>query len=57
MTKKLLLLFTIITAIFISGCGDDSSSGKKVAIAFPNTTPSWQRNGDSMKKTLEEEGF
>ena len=57
MIRKILILMMIIAAIFISGCNDDSSNNKKVAIAFPNTTPSWQRNGDSMKKTLEEEGF
>ena len=57
MIKNFLALLIMITAIFITGCSDNSSDEKKVAIAFPNTTPSWQRNGDSMKKTLEEEGF
>ena len=57
MIKKLMAISLILIAIFITGCGNDSSNDKKVAIAFPNTTPSWQRNGDSMKKTLEEEGF
>jgi len=57
MIKKIMAISLILIAIFITGCGDDSSNEKKVAIAFPNTTPSWQRNGDSMKKNLEEEGF
>ncbi|MBR6013408.1 MAG: sugar-binding protein [Selenomonadaceae bacterium] len=52
----LILIFTSI----MSGCiGDDSagSGGKSVAICFPNTTPSWQRNGDSLTKLLQEENF
>ena len=57
MIKKILTIGLLLFAILISGCGDDPSSNKKVAIAFPNTTPSWQRNGDSMKKTLEGEVF
>ncbi len=56
LNRKLIVLLMFI-AILITGCGENSSGDKKVAIAFPNTTPSWQRNGDSMKKTLEEEGF
>lgn len=45
------------------GCdilSSDSSSNtgdRVVAICFPNTTPSWQRNGDSLQKLLEEENF
>ena len=52
----LILIFNSI----VSGCiGDDSASSgdKSVAVCFPNTTPSWQRNGDSLKKLLEEENF
>ena len=57
MVKKILAIIIVMTTLLISGCGEDSSNEKKVAIAFPNTTPSWQRNGDSMKKTLDEEEF
>ena len=57
MMKRILTAAFMIAALLVSGCGDDSSNDKRVAIAFPNTTPSWQRNGDSMKKNLEEEGF
>ena len=57
MIKKVLAVFLMLAAIIVSGCGEESSVDRKVAIAFPNTTPSWQRNGDSMKKTLEDEGF
>lgn len=58
---RLKFLYTALILIFsaiISGCGDNSAdSGKNVAVCFPNTTPSWQRNGDSLKKLLEEENF
>ena len=50
----------LIVSSVISGCiGDsaDSSGEKSVAICFPNTTPSWQRNGDSLTKLLQEENF
>ena len=57
MLKKLLIISLMLVIILVSGCGEESSDDKKIAIAFPNTTPSWQRNGDSMKKSLEEEGF
>jgi len=58
MIKKLILIIMIAVMAMVTGCtSDEGSGGKKVAIAFPNTTPSWQRNGDSMKKTLQEEGF
>lgn len=52
----LILIFSSI----VGGCiGENSSnSGEKtVAVCFPNTTTSWQRNGDSLKKLLEDENF
>lgn len=58
MNRKILFAAIIlILGMLIGGCGDSSSSDKIVAICFPNTTPSWQRNGDSLKKLLEEENF
>lgn len=56
LSAALILIFSSI----VGGCiGEDSSNSgdKSVAVCFPNTTPSWQRNGDSLKKLLEEEGF
>lgn len=48
----------LLLCMIFAGCGGDSASlQKSVAICFPNTTPSWQRNGDSLKKLLEEENF
>ena len=48
------MLIMILTA---TGCGTDVNNDKRVSISFPNTTSSWQRNGDNMKKALEEDGF
>lgn len=52
----------LIFATALSGCGDsslslDNSVRKSVAVCFPNLTPSWERNGEAMRKLLEEEGF
>ncbi len=57
--KILCATMILILGMFSGGCGEDSqNSGKRVvAVCFPNTTPSWQRNGDSLKKLLEEENF
>ena len=42
----------------LTGCGSQESSGNKnVAICFPNTTPSWQRNASALKENLEGDGF
>ncbi|MBR1397231.1 MAG: sugar-binding protein [Selenomonadaceae bacterium] len=61
MIKRFIIMVMIAamtaSALLISGCDDSDSNNKKVAIAFPNTTPSWQRNGEAMMKTLQEEGF
>ncbi len=58
MAKKfLMLVLTAMMMFALSGCSDEASDARVVAISFPNTTPSWQRNGDSIKKTLEEENF
>ena len=52
-------ILLILGTVFVSGCGDDGKSSEErvVAICFPDTTPSWQRNSDSIKKLLEEENF
>lgn len=58
MGKKFLsAIMILIFAMIIGGCGDSETSEKTVAVCFPNTTPSWQRNGDSIKKLLEAENF
>ena len=50
----------LILAVAVSGCGGSSSADtttKNVAVCFPNTTDSWQRNGDSLTALLQDEGF
>lgn len=51
----MLLLFSVT----LSGCGSSGSTSgpKNIAACFPNTTSSWQRNGDSLTQLLQEEGF
>ena len=55
--------FLMITALMIftaalTGCtGSDNSSNKNVAICFPNTTPSWQRNSSALEQQLTADGF
>lgn len=55
--KFLCLTLLLIFAATLSGCGSNQPKAKSVAVCFPNTTSSWQRNGDSLQKLLEEEGF
>ena len=56
--KFLCLTLLLIFAATLSGCGSTAQEkSKNIAVCFPNTTSSWQRNGDSLQKLLEEEGF
>ena len=56
--KIICATFLLIFAAALSGCGSSSTGEvRTVAICFPNTTSSWQRNGDSLQKLLEDEGF
>lgn len=56
--KLLCLAMLLVFAAALSGCGSSAETQKHtVAVCFPNTTPSWQRNGDSLQKLLEEDGF
>lgn len=57
MSRAYILMMILIFCTILTGCGENNSSQKSVAVCFPNTTPSWQRNGDSLKKLLEEENF
>ena len=52
-----LTLLAVFTAV-LSGCGSSAEQEvKTVAVCFPNTTTSWQRNGDSLQELLLEAGF
>ena len=56
--KFLFAAFLLIFTATLTGCGSSTATdGKNVAICFPNTTPSWQRNAESLKSYLEEDGF
>ncbi|MBQ7631108.1 MAG: sugar-binding protein, partial [Selenomonadaceae bacterium] len=56
--KFLCLIALMIFTAALTGCGSQESSGNKnVAICFPNTTPSWQRNASALKENLEGDGF
>ena len=54
--KYALMLIFIFT---LTGCGGTASNSfdRTVAICFPNTTPSWQRNSSALQSQLEESGF
>lgn len=53
----LIFIFGIIASSCDTIIVNADEDTKTVAICFPNTTPSWQRNGDALKKLLEEENF
>lgn len=59
--KKLVAVFSLVALVLSSlvmlGCGGEKTVNKKVAIAFANSSPSWQRNGNTLKALLEEDGF
>ena len=55
--KFLCLTLLLIFSATLSGCGSNAEKVKTVAVCFPNTTSSWQRNGDSLQKLLEEDNF
>lgn len=57
MIKKIFIGALLLIAIAIAGCSDEASSDRVIAVSFPNTTSSWQRNGDSIKRFLEEDNF
>ncbi|MBR5913922.1 MAG: sugar-binding protein [Selenomonadaceae bacterium] len=55
---KFLLVAVLMTVTAImTGCGTSTSGNKNVAVCFPNTTPSWERNGSALIKYLEDDGF
>ena len=60
MKKIITYLSLAIMALVLfvaAGCGSDNGSSKKVAVAFANSSASWQKNGQTIKDTLEKEGF
>lgn len=57
MLKKIFMGVMLLTALMLAGCSNDTADKRVVAVSFPNTTSSWQRNGDSIKRFLEEDNF
>ena len=60
MKKIITYLSLAIMALVLfvaASCGSDNGSSKKVAVAFANSSASWQKNGQTIKDTLEKEGF
>ena len=59
--KKIITLFCLaalgLSALVLGGCGSDADNNKKVAVAFANSSPSWQKNGQTIKESLEKEGY
>ncbi|MBQ7629408.1 MAG: sugar-binding protein [Selenomonadaceae bacterium] len=56
--KFLIAAFLLIFTAALTGCGTSTSGhNKTVAVCFPNTTPSWERNGSALQRYLEEDGF
>ena len=53
MSVALILIFGTI----LTGCGSTNTNEKNVAVCFPNTTPSWQRNGSALRDQLTADGF
>lgn len=53
----LCLALLVIGALVFVGWGHSDNNSKKVAVAFANSSASWQKNGQTIKDTLEKEGF
>ena len=51
-----LILFLALGALALfaaAGCGSSQGENKSGAVAFANSAPSWQKNGQSIKDGLE----
>lgn len=59
--KKIITLLCLalfaISALVLAGCGNSSDNNKKVAVSLENSSAIWQKNGQTIKETLEQEGF
>ena len=60
--KALKILFAamiLICGVMLTGCGSsaDENAPKTVALCFPGGSGNWERNGNALKSSLEEEGF
>ena len=55
--KAFYLLMLCLLALAMGGCGGNAKKTPRVAIAFPSSSESWQRGGDTLRDALEKEGF
>ena len=53
----LCLALLVISTLVLGGCGSSDTNNKKVAVAFANSSSSWQKNGQTIKEMLEKEGY
>ncbi len=56
-TLILFLALGALAMLLAAGCGGTQGQNKNVAVAFANSSPSWQKNGQSIKDGLEQQGF
>lgn len=62
MNMKKILSFLCLSALlacslFVSGCGSESASSKKIDILFPGGLERWETSGQQLKSDLEKQGF
>ena len=55
--KLISLCLLFILSVTLIGCGMNSADRKKVAVSMANSSDIWQRNGETIKNTLQAEGF
>ena len=59
--KTLKILFAamiLVCGVMLTGCGNsDDTNTRTIAICFPGGSGNWERNGNALKSSLEEEGF
>ena len=53
----LCLALLAVSTLVLGGCGGSDNNSKKVAVAFANSSSSWQTNGQTIKEKLEKEGY
>ena len=59
--KKILSLLCLalflVSALFLTGCGKDTASAKRVDIFFPAGLARFEASGQTLKSSLEGQGF
>lgn len=55
--KLLCLGLLCLGMLIVAGCGGEEEADRSVAVSFANSSASWQKNGNTIKESLEKEGF